>query len=213
MNQPHAGRSVSCPSCGAPTPIKNPGVVMVQCEYCKELFSWNQGAIESAGKRSVLMEGFTRLYRGATGSIGQNRFEVLGRVRYDFGGGFWDEWFLTTQDGQGAWLTEDDHQLAWQTPTPWEFNADPGSYQPGTVITVQGVQYIVHEVGQAKCLGIEGSLPRHILPDESYRYADASTADGRYSLGLEFDDSPPSAFVGNWLDPQALTLDDEGDAW
>ena len=43
--------------------------------------------------------------------------------------------------------------------------------------------------------------------------ADASTPDGRFTLGLEFDDSPPSAYVGRWLDHQQLQLDDEGDEW
>jgi len=186
---------------------------MVHCTYCRELFAWNQGSIQSAGKRAVLMEGFTRLYRGATGTVNQNRFEVLGRVRYDFGGGFWDEWFLNLSNGQSAWLTEDDHQLAWQTPIPWEQSFGGEGLQPGSQVQHQGVLYIVHEVGRAKCLGVEGTLPRALLPGEAYRYADASTPDGRFTLGLEFDDSPPSAYVGRWLDHQQLQLDDEGDEW
>ena len=213
MSQPHERPQVNCPRCGAPHPIKNPGVVMVQCEYCGELFAWNAEGIHSAGQQSLLVEGFTRLYRGAQGSIGQERFEVLGRVRYDFGQGFWDEWFLTMQSGQSAWLTEDDHQLAWQTPITWQFQASPEAYRPGQRLSVEGIEYVIHEVGHAKCLGVEGSLPRSIVPGHAYRYADATSPDGRFTLGLEFDDNPPSAYVGHWLAHEGLSLDDEGEIW
>ena len=108
----------TCPSCGAPHTIRNPGVVKAVCEYCGNAVIWDEQRIRDAGKQATLPEGFTRLYRGATGRLLGKRFEVLGRVRYGFGGGFWDEWFLTLADGRTGWLTEDNHELALQQPVP-----------------------------------------------------------------------------------------------
>ena len=105
----------SCPTCGAAQQITNPGVVMAVCEYCENAIIWDEDAIRSAGKKATLSEGFTRLYRGASGTLLKKRFRVLGRVRYSFGGGFWDEWFVELSDGKSGWLSEDHHQLALET--------------------------------------------------------------------------------------------------
>ena len=84
-------QEIQCPSCGAGRTIRNPGVITIVCEYCGNAVYWDQEKIANAGKQSILPEGFSRLFRGATGSLLNKRFCVLGRVRYSFGRGFWDE--------------------------------------------------------------------------------------------------------------------------
>ena len=105
---------MDCPSCGAPRSLTNPGIVTFVCEYCNTPVYWQEDSVRAAGETSLLSEGFTRLYRGATGSYRRKRFRVLGRVRYDHGSGFTDEWFLELAGGESAWMTEDDHRLAVQ---------------------------------------------------------------------------------------------------
>ena len=128
--------SITCPECGAPIARRNPWILVAQCEYCSSVVYWNQDGIEHSGKKSVLMEGFTRLYRGARGSLREHRFEVLGRLRYSFGGGLWDEWYITFENESGAWITEDDHQLAVQTPLSAPFDPNPAAYLPGNWCTM-----------------------------------------------------------------------------
>ena len=108
---------IFCPSCGARHDIYNPGVITVVCDYCGTAVYWDEEKIETAGKQSILPEGFSRLYRGATGTLSQQRFFVLGRVRYSFGKGFWDEWYLEFNDGTLGWLIEDNHELSLETRT------------------------------------------------------------------------------------------------
>jgi hypothetical protein len=188
----------------------------VACAYCGTVSTWDEAGYADTGRRSLLPEGFTRLYRGATGEAdlpdGAVRFEVLGRVRYDFGSGTWDEWYLRTDEDRRLWLTEDDHQLALEarisaTVPPRE------ALQPTMVIEVDGVRYMVREVGEATCVGIEGQIPDAILPDEVYPYADAASMDGRLTLGIEYDDEPPTIFQGHRLAQEQVRLDDEGEDW
>ncbi|MCB9487489.1 MAG: DUF4178 domain-containing protein [Deltaproteobacteria bacterium] len=208
-----ADRFITCPSCGAPHEIYNPGLAMFVCEYCDNAVYWDEGRIQDAGKQAVLPEGFTRLYRGATGSLFQRRFCVLGRARYSYGEGFWDEWYLEMHDGSVEWLTEDDGELSLQKQidTPKDFSSR--SPKVGAWLAVGDERFVVEEVGTAKCIGVEGDLPKVVTIGEEYRYADASSPDGRYNLSVEYDDTPPTLFRGHWLKYAAMRLDDEGDDW
>src|SRR5690606_29707738 len=154
-------------------------------------------------------EGFTRLYRGATGTLRGQRFRVEGRVRYSFGEGFWDEWYVTTPDGTPAWLTEDDHELALQTRYDGS-GVETRGVRPGQTLAIGAGSYVVLEIGQARCIGVEGRLPHAILPDEAHDYLDATSPDGRQSLGVERDDEGTTVlYLGEWLGHHELTLDDE----
>ena len=214
MNSPMKPQSVSCPSCGATHEVLNPGVITVVCEYCGNAVYWDKEKIRNAGKQSILPEGFSRLFRGATGSLNQRRFTVMGRIRYSFGKGFWDEWFLEFNDGTIGWLTEDNHELALQTrSTPGNVPAFE-SLRPGKVISIRkGTTVVVREVGEAECIGVEGDLPIEAATGETYKFADAGTPDGKYVLGIEYDAEPPTVFIGKWLKYGDLMLDDEGLEW
>lgn len=201
-----------CPSCGAPLPARNPGVRAQTCEYCGTISMWDEQGHTDSGKTSMLPEGFTRLFRGATGTLRGTRFEVLGRVRYGYDRGFWDEWYLRLEDGSTAWLTEDDHHLALET-MRGAATVPTETLEVGETIPVDGTTYLIREVGTARGLGIEGQVARGVLPDETYGYADGHSLDGARTLGIEYDDDPPTVFLGERLRHEDVQLDDEGDLW
>lgn len=205
--------SVRCPECGAESPLRSPAAVVVVCDYCRATLYWNADAIESAGRQSQLTEGFTRLYRGATGWLRGERMEVLGRARYRHRSGLWDEWFVALGPRRTAWVTEDDHELAIQEPLQGIDLSWVAQLAPGERMSVHGVLFEIDEVGETVCEGIEGQLPKYVLAGQRYRYADASSVDGRLTLGVELDRSPASAFIGHWLAHEDVRLDDEGEEW
>lgn len=218
-------RNIPCPSCGAPKELVHPGIVMFTCEHCGTPVYWDEDAVRAGGKHSVLDEGFSRLYRGATGSYRRTRFRVLGRVRYLYGRdgvarGFWDEWFLRTEKGEDVWLTEDDHELSVQSEVTVDDAMEFERYRLGSRVFHRDTEFLVEEVGVAECFGTEGELPEEWEVGETYPFVDLSSPDGRYSLGLEFDgdsadgdDDPPTAFLGRWLEHADLKMDDEGADW
>jgi hypothetical protein len=204
------GKQVKCPTCGAPNNLLNPGVLMISCEYCTAAFYWDKERIQAAGFKSALPEGFSRMYKGATGSLRNSRFIVLGRARYSFQRGFWDEWYLEMQNGELLWLTEDNHEFRLEKEVkslvvpPFEKCGTGMRIDAGTGV------FIVTEFGDAQCIGIEGELPRVVLPDQKYPYVDAATPDGDRSLGIEYTSDPPITYVGEWLNHTVIKMDDEG---
>jgi len=209
---------MSCPSCGAPLPTRNPGIVVTVCEHCDSVVTWDADAARDSGKKSRLPQGFTRLYTGATGTLEGTRFVVMGRVRYGYDRGFWDEWLLRLDapDGQlEMWLTEDDHELAAELERGRQVlpSTPPGGFRPGQTIPIGEHVFVVEEVGHAECIGLEGQLPESFELGETYDYVDGSTADGAHTVGIEFDEDQPMVYVGEWIDHDALELDDAGDQW
>lgn len=206
-----------CPSCGAPLPTRNPGVVAAACAYCGTLVTWDADAVRDSGHKSRLPTGFTRFYTGATGTLEGARFVVLGRVRYQTGGARWDEWAVQVEgappgsDGV-TWITEDDHELAIETGRKRVTLAVEDA-TVGSFVELLGHRFVIEEAGEAVCEGVEGQLPRGIFPGERYRYADGSTPDGAHTVGIEWDGDDPMVFVGRWAKPAEVALDDEGVEW
>ena len=207
---------ITCPSCGASNAIPNPAVVSIVCPYCDNISYIDKEGIRLSGKQSRLSEGFSRLFRGGSGSIKDKRFIVRGRVRYSFGRGFWDEWYIEWEDGNTGWITEDNHQFSLQTEVHIRQNQIESAQAVGRIITLRTTQYKITEVGMARCIGIEGALPSDITPDEEYRYIDGVSVDGSRTFGLEFDegaDQPPRAYIGEWVEHKDLMMEDNNYAW
>lgn len=191
---------VQCPSCGAEQRLVNPGAVSVQCSYCDAIMMLVERDWKPTGKKSRLSQGFSRLYCGALCTINKQEYRVVGRVRYSYGKGFWDEWYALTETGVGKWITEDDHEFSIQTEVESvNISSTIHKLSIGDEIVIDEQTYRILEIGEAVCLGLEGELPKGILPDERYRYADGGSLDGTYSLGIEYDDTTPTIFVGPWI--------------
>jgi hypothetical protein len=206
--QPH------CPNCGADLNVHNPGIMMVACEHCSNLVYFSEQQLDVAGRAAHLAEGFTRLYRGALGTLAGRRFRVLGRLRYAFARGFWDEWYIEFDAGEAAWITEDNHELSLEQEVQGTEVVPFEALTPGQSLPAgRPAEFIIEEVGEAECIGAEGQLPLAVQLGEKYRFADGSSPDGRRCLGLEYDKQPPTVFHGRWLDAAELRLDDEGDDW
>ena len=201
----------ACPSCAAPLPTRNPGIVVTVCEYCGCAVTWDADAARDSGTTSRLPQGFTRLYTGAEGSLRGRRFKVLGRIRYSYGKGFWDEWALWLEDEEALhWLTEDDHELSLEGARG---RMSVAELSVGDRFTFNKQSFLIEEVGEAECVGLEGQLPRDIVLGERYRYADGSSPNGRYTVGVEYDEDEAAVYSGVWLSDKDLVLDDEGLDW
>ena len=198
---------VQCPTCGAEQRVVNPAAVSVQCPYCDAIMMLVDQGWTPTGKKSRLSQGFSRLYCGALCTIESQEYRIVGRVRYSYGKGFWDEWYALTHTGQGTWITEDDHEFSIQTEvSSTDISRDIQALSIGDEVVIANQTYRILEIGEAVCLGIEGELPKGVLPDERYRYADGGSLDGTSALGIEYDDTPPTVFVGRWIQAKDIQV-------
>jgi hypothetical protein len=205
--------TIQCPACGAGINLHNPGIVTLVCPYCHDAIYWDGAKVEAAGKQSILPEGLTRLYLGAGGTLHGKPFHVIGRLRYSFGEGFWDEWYLEYQDNAMAWISEDNFELVWQERVAAAALPDLTGLRPGQTFSFQGGTYFLQEVGTATCLGLEGALPKKANTGTGYRYADAVTADGKKVLGIEYASTPPDLFLGQYIGHADIILDFDNGDW
>lgn len=196
--------ALNCPACGGPIERRNPGILTLVCAHCENVVYWDEEGVRAAGFKSALTEGFTRLFRDAVGQIADKRVRVLGRVRYRHPRGFWDEWYVAYDDDTLGWITEDDHELAIEEPGRRE---DFHRARVGDRFDHQGTTWHVEEVGEAECIGVEGELPDVYALGELYRFADASSVDGRSTLAIEYDEEPPVVFRGRWVPVGAIRLE------
>nr|HPN11697.1 DUF4178 domain-containing protein [Spirochaetota bacterium] len=96
-----------CPSCGAPVEVKNRFSKVLVCSYCGTHLRLTGDGFDATGKHPKLAE-FPSLFKvGSTGTILGRPFTAMGRMRYNYPGGHFDEWFME-YDGGTAWVTEDE---------------------------------------------------------------------------------------------------------
>ena len=95
---------MQCPSCGAAIEADEQYAQIVVCGSCQSTVVLDERAARLAGKMAVLAKPEGPLFVGATGDVGGIGFNVLGRIRYGWEQGFWDEWYLALEDGSDSWI-------------------------------------------------------------------------------------------------------------
>src|SRR4051812_3066584 len=97
-------QTVSCPSCGAPVKFRSHAAVMAVCEYCNASVLKDADSVKDIGKMSSVLEDFSPIQIGTSGSIGGGNFNVIGRIQLRYEAGMWNEWYLLFDSGETAWL-------------------------------------------------------------------------------------------------------------
>jgi predicted RNA-binding Zn-ribbon protein involved in translation (DUF1610 family) len=173
------GRTLSCPSCGAPLSIASRFTSLVVCSFCGQTSVVRDTSLDPTGKTAKLTDYASRLRVGSTGRLAGRGFSVLGRVRYRYEFGVWDEWFLRFDDGQPAWLSEDEGEYVLYgkrrltVPVPlWE------EIRVGMRVAIDPYHMFVTEKGTGSVAGAEGELAMTPAPGTALRYVDGN-ASGR----------------------------------
>ena len=132
--------------------------------------------------------------------IADKNFLPVGKIRYAYGRGFWEEWFLTDNQNQQFWLSIDEGDFVLQQKSniilPFK---NPSAVSVGRKYG----KYIVTEKGSGECVGFEGELPETIKLGESHVYLHLSEGKGKL-LTLENDGTKNQIFTGEWIDPLTI---------
>lgn len=198
---------MQCPACGAGLEVAHRFVRFAVCESCDSTVLVDEQAARITGKMGALAAASGRLALGARGQVAGRPFEVLGRVRYGHGSGFWDEWFLGLDQEECAWLSEDEDrlELEWRVPLP-PLPLSPEELLAGDRIRFGSEVLTVEERGVATCEGGAGQLPFPLAPGRPTPYVDLR-GPGRFA-SLEFPPGQaPQLFVGRALEAGQLRVD------
>lgn len=198
--------SLKCPQCGAQLPVEHRFVRMVACQYCQTVSELTDSGLDPTGKTAKLAPLPTRFRVGQSGTFRGRAFQVLGRVRYSYDEGVWDEWYFAFSDGDAGWLEEDEgeytlsRQEKLRTPAP-AFD----QVRVGSTFDVNGYPFFVTERCRAQIAGAEGQLFYKAIPGRSINFLDGNV--GGRSAYLEYTEEAIEFGVGDVIPRDEIVVD------
>ena len=192
---------LNCPSCGSEVPHQLRYAKLVTCPSCQVALFLEDDAVKHAGERSALAQDPSIFQLGQPFSHNAITYVPHGRVRFDSGTGYWDEWWVESDQGEASWVSVDEGDIAIQQPLSLNSVAPAyDSLHVGGTLSVGEQSLKVTERNEAVCLGFEGELPEVISAGESHRYVHLSGPRGLL-LTIEYSDDETAVFKGIWIDP------------
>ena len=98
--------TISCPSCGAPVTFRSAASVMAVCGFCNSTLIKDAESVRNIGRMSDVLEDYSPLQINASGTVDDRSFTVVGRIQLRYPAGFWNEWYVLDDHGEGAWLSD-----------------------------------------------------------------------------------------------------------
>jgi hypothetical protein len=194
-----AARSLTCPNCGGPVQVESAYTTLTVCPYCNSSLIIRDTGVDITGKVAKLAQFPSRLALGKAGAVRGRPFRTLGRIRYQYADGFWDEWNVQFQDGQVGWLEEDEGEFTLVYKRKLTSALPPfAQVAVGHTIPLGGEGMFVSEKGQATAVGAEGELIATTAPGRAIHYIDGN-ASGK-AIRLLVDDNGITLHQGEPLD-------------
>ncbi|GEO01671.1 hypothetical protein NSE01_35030 [Novosphingobium sediminis] len=202
--------NLTCPSCGAALPVRDPGLPYSTCAYCQTLVRRGAGKVEAIGTVATLPADVSPIQIGTTVDRDGIAATVVGRVRWGWSDGSWNEWFLRAADGRAFWLGEamgmymltSEYPAVTTVPAIQNF-AQGNPMARDCTVKAGGKWLTASDIKEAECLGSEGDLPFPALPGRTMTNADFRNAAGD-ALSVQRDADGTTAWLGVWSDLAGL---------
>jgi hypothetical protein len=179
-------RSLSCPNCGGPIEVESAFTTIVVCPYCGSSLHIHDTGVDITGKTAKLAQYPSRLSIGASGQVQGRPFRTLGRIRFQYEDGFWDEWFLQFDDGQVGWVEEDEGEFTLTFKRKLTSPIPPfEEVRVGSFIPLGQDRMFVSEKGQAKTIGAEGEVSMVAPPGRAIQYIDGNASNKAIRLVID----------------------------
>ncbi|MEO8935977.1 MAG: DUF4178 domain-containing protein [Burkholderiaceae bacterium] len=174
--------TISCPNCGAPVTFRSAASVMAVCGFCSSTLIKDADSVRDIGKMSAVLEDFSPIQINTSGSLDGRSFTVIGRIQLRYPAGFWNEWYVIDDHGDGAWLSDGSGQYTFtravdratlRVPLPAFDRIAAGSpLNLGTAPDGSALLFIAGDVRSAQCAGGQGELPFTVGEGYQARVAD-----------------------------------------
>ena len=149
----------ACPNCGAPVEFLSSASASAVCGFCRSTLVRDGEALRKIGTSAEIIDDFSPLAIGASGSYQGTSFMLVGRLQFGTDEGPWNEWHALFDNGRSGWLSEDNgrYVFAFDAPAPADAPR-PERLQAGARVTVDGRPWSVASVVQARLLAAQGEL-------------------------------------------------------
>lgn len=194
---------MNCPNCGAALDWRIGVTRMRDCDSCGATVFLEGETLSHAGQRGVMAEAPSLFAIGSTTRIGGQALRPIGHARFDYGLGWWDEFWCEAADGGFAWISVDEGDIAREHPVEPPEGAAEAQALGDTVRSALHV-YTATEAEDARCIAVRGELPEALFVGETHRYLNFSGPDGALLSCERWEEAGQrheSWHEGEWLDP------------
>lgn len=191
-------KSINCPQCGDTLPLYFKHVKLVQCLSCKSTIFLENEATRLAGDSSVLAPEISLIHLNVPFGYEHKSYLPLGKIRYSYGRGFWEEWWLKDSEGNEYWLSIDEGDFVLEQQIESRYSTELFNTLNVGQVTVDNL--LVTETGMATCEGFEGALPKTVSKGDSYLYTHLSGKDASLTT-LELGKDGVEVYSGKWISP------------
>lgn len=192
----------NCPSCGAPVQFAFAQAVQTVCKFCQSVLVRQGVDLQLVGKVADPLVDASPIQLGTEGRYGENAFQVVGRIVYEYDGGRWNEWYLAFSNGQFGWLS--DAQLEYVVSVPVNA-AVPEQLGRGNPVTLGAERFTVTSLTRARYVGVEGDMPFTTWDKSESLFVDLRGANRSFAT-IDYSEQPPLVFQGNGVDYDDLQL-------
>lgn len=203
----------NCPNCGAAVRFRSADLPVKVCGYCRSSLVRTGGVLESMGVAAAVPDDVSPLQIGTRGQWDGAPFELIGRVRWRWADGGWNEWLMLFADHSTGWLGEAmGRYMALQA-------IDHSGMRTGVVralrddtlitlgmdATIDRVRYSVTDIKQATCVASEGELPFNAPAGLTMKSVDLMAADG-HCASAQKEGGSVAVYVGMYVDLAGLRV-------
>lgn len=201
--------SINCPQCGDEQELAFKHTKLTVCPSCGSTLFIEDEHVRLAGKQSVIADYPSLIQLNHNFKYQQDSYLPVGHIRYNYRLGYWDEWWVVNNSGQGKWLSVDEGDFVLEKPISIQSGIpNLALLSLNQEYTILNQAWIVTELDRATCVGFRGELPEIINVGESYDFAHLSGMNGEL-LTLEFpEDQAVRSYIGKWLDPYLIKVDE-----
>lgn len=181
----------------------------------------SDAGVAVVGKSAALPFDVSPVQLGMRGTADGKRFEIIGRIRWGWTDGSWNEWLMLFDDGGNGWLSDAMGQFMVLRERPFatvDFGpmADVAKGRdaiPGTEISFDDMKWTVGDAREVLCLAAEGELPFQPRPGYRVYSVDLRTAGGDCA-SVQRDEAETTFYQGRYvtleeLAPQGLRAFDD----
>lgn len=204
-------QTVFCPNCGAEVGFRSPALPVKVCDYCRTLVVRYGQSAQAMGEVAVLPFDISPMQIGLQGRCFDQDFEIVGRVRWSWEDGAWNEWLMLLADGSHAWLGEAmgqfmalrEVELKGPLAKVLRRLMNGMTVVPGERGNIAGDEYELTDVRTVTCVACEGELPFTAPSGWQMLSADFRNPKGR-AASFQKDRDEDSLYVGAYVTLNSL---------
>src|SRR5580700_7416127 len=180
--------TANCPSCGAPVQFRWSSAAQTVCPFCHSILVRTDVALENVGKVADLPPDPSPIQLLTEGTFKGKKFQVIGRIVYEYEQGGWNEWHIVFSDGTSGWLSDAQLQYAVSFLVPSSIPLPPEEQiRRGSRLTFSNIQFEVSTMTMASYKGVEGELPFPFYDKSNMLFADLRTPSNDFGT-LDYSD-------------------------